>query len=335
MKIKHQLILFILLAFTTYSCDWSKSGKQKSKGRPNEILLVTDDPKYWSGTPGLQIRDFFTQPFYGLPQAEPAYNVINVNLKDFNALFKTYRDVIIIEVKPGQDSVLVETNKDVWATPQRVVKIVANSDSAIAKAFEVRKEAIFALFEEVEMERLAIANQVASQTKITTAIENRFGISLLIPAGFNIAKEFDNFMWIRQEASKYSYGLILYSIPYKDTAAFNPLNLFAVRDQFLKENIPGPTQGSFMKTAFNEIPPQSKIIDFKGLFAVETRGLWELENDFMGGPFLSYTFVNFYTQKQITISGYVYAPGTEKREHIRQIEAILNSMEFPEKKTAR
>lgn len=328
MRTKIRCSLFILLIFFSFSCDRSKSGTQKSKGRPNEILVVTDDPKYWSGMPGSEIREFLTQPVYGLPQPEPAYNLINVNSKDFNALFKTFRDVLIIEVKPELDSIIVETKKNLWAFPQRVVRISGKSDSAVAQAFLMRKEAIFSLFEEVEMERLSIANQVAAQTKITSAIEKRFGINIKVPAGFKVSKEFENFMWIRQEASKFSYGLILYSLPYKDTAAFNPLTLLSVRDRFLKENIPGPIAGSYMKTAIEEVPPQSKIIDFKGLFAVETRGLWELENDFMGGPFLSYTFVNFYTQKLITISGYVYAPGTTKREHMRQIEAILNSMAF-------
>jgi len=332
MRFRFPALILLIVLFTGVSCKWEKSGKPRSKGRPNEILLVTDDPKYWSGSPGLEIRNFFSQPVYGLPQPEPAYNLVNISSADFSARFKTYRDVFIVEIKPGQDSVVVETNKDLWASPQRVVRMVGNSDSAIVQAFEVRKEAIFSLFEEVEMERLAIANKVAAQKKVSESIEKKFGINLLIPAGFNIAKEFDNFMWIRQEANKFSYGLIIYSLPYKDTAAFNPLNLLAVRDRFLKEHIPGPAQGSYMKTAFDIIPPESKIIDFKGLFAVETRGLWELENDFMGGPFLSYTFVNFYTQKQITISGYVYAPGDEKREHMRQIEAILNSMKFPEAK---
>jgi hypothetical protein len=68
--------------------------------------------------------------------------------------------------------------------------------------------------------------------------------------------------------------------------------------------------------------------DFLVEYAVEIRGIWKVHNDFMGGPFVSYTFVNPNNNKIITLYGYVYKPNTEKRDLLRQVETILYSVSF-------
>ncbi len=66
---------------------------------------------------------------------------------------------------------------------------------------------------------------------------------------------------------------------------------------------------------------------------METRGVWNVVGDFMAGPFLSYTVVDERHGRLITLEGYVYAPNKPKRDYLRQMEAILYSLEIP-KKTA-
>jgi len=80
-------------------------------------------------------------------------------------------------------------------------------------------------------------------------------------------------------------------------------------------------------------PPATKRIDFKGHFAVEMRGMWDLEGDFMGGPFLSYTFVDPRNNRIFTIDGFVYNPNEEKKDLVRQLEAILYTLDFPQQTT--
>ncbi len=85
-----------------------------------------------------------------------------------------------------------------------------------------------------------------------------------------------------------------------------------------------------MKIADELIEVQSKEVNFKDMYAVEIRGLWDVYNDFMGGPFLSYTFVDEIRNKVITIDSYVYAPKGQKRIFMKEMEAILYSFEFVE-----
>ena len=97
----------------------------------------------------------------------------------------------------------------------------------------------------------------------------------------------------------------------------------------MKQYIPGPSNGSYMKTDQEYFPPESRVIgDFATDYAVKTAGLWMLENDFMGGPFLSYSFVDPKNQELITLCGYVYQPNKKKRDLLRQLEAIMYSVDF-------
>jgi hypothetical protein len=88
-----------------------------------------------------------------------------------------------------------------------------------------------------------------------------------------------------------------------------------------------------MITSTEVIPPDFKrTSNFSTGFAVETRGLWKVVHDFMGGPFISYTFIDKYTNNIVTAEGYLYSPGTEQRKFALQIEALLNTIKVVDKK---
>ena len=55
----------------------------------------------------------------------------------------------------------------------------------------------------------------------------------------------------------------------------------------------------------------------------------------MSGPFLNYTFVDEENNRVVTIDAFVYAPKDKKRIHMKEMEAILYSLEFlnPETET--
>ena len=66
-------------------------------------------------------------------------------------------------------------------------------------------------------------------------------------------------------------------------------------------------------------------------YAAELRGLWKMENGIsMGGPFVSITTLDEKRNKVVTVEGFVFAAGLEKRNYLRQVEAIVLSLEIPE-----
>ena len=77
-----------------------------------------------------------------------------------------------------------------------------------------------------------------------------------------------------------------------------------------------------------DIFPGSSNFDYNGRSIVELRGLWEAYNDFMGGPFVSHSFLSPDRKEIVTLDGFVYAPRYDKRSYLRQVEACLYSFEW-------
>jgi hypothetical protein len=220
---------------------------------------------------------------------------------------------------------------NLWAQPQRVFKITAPDEDSWVSAFDEQKENFLSLFDQSERERLMNIYRPTADYKVINEVEKTFGFKLLIPEGFYVAKNEVNFMWIRKELTDYGQGLILYTRPYRDTAELSTSRLIYVRDSLLYRHIPGPLEGSFMSTEKEFVLPQSHAIsNFSTSYTIETRGLWNVVGDFMAGPFVAYTVVDEVHGRLITAEGYVYAPGKDKRDFLRQLEAILYTLELPQ-----
>ena len=60
------------------------------------------------------------------------------------------------------------------------------------------------------------------------------------------------------------------------------------------------------------------------------RGLWRMEGDMMGGPFVSVARLDEQNNRVVVAEGFVYAPETDKRNFIRRIEAALYTLRLPD-----
>jgi hypothetical protein len=66
----------------------------------------------------------------------------------------------------------------------------------------------------------------------------------------------------------------------------------------------------------------------KGKEAFETKGTWELKNDFMAGPFINYAIKDEANQRYLVVEGFCYNPSTSKRDLMHELEAIIKSITF-------
>ena len=328
------LILGISGLFLT-SCN-KEVRHDRSTGRTNEILVVTNSKAQWNGEIGFVISSFFEQTLAGLPQDEPMFKLFNVAEKDFNKLFKSQHNILIIDINNKFTEPLVETRKDYWSKPQRVIKITAPDIVSFRKVFNEHSTAFLKAFNKLEIQRINKQFAMARSVSIINTLYEKFGFSMQIPGGFIVAAQSDHFMWLRQSMHRVKQdvelGIIIYERPYSDTSAFSPEKILLTRDSLTSAFIPGPSEGSYMILSRDFIEPVfSRIDNFVTGFAVETRGLWMVEHDFMGGPFISYTFVDPKLERVITVDGYVYNPSGLKRNFIRQLEAILHTIDFRSK----
>ena len=102
------------------------------------------------------------------------------------------------------------------------------------------------------------------------------------------------------------------------------------------KRIPGPSDGSYMATVtripnieddgYVDFVPQRKVLKINGKEWIELRGFWDVEHDFMGGPFVSYT--TLHNGKLLTIDCYVYSPKYGKRNFLRPLEHLVYGVTF-------
>ena len=94
-------------------------------------------------------------------------------------------------------------------------------------------------------------------------------------------------------------------------------------------NVPGMRDNSYM-TLNKVIEPGFRNITYRGMNMVEMRGLWEVENDYMGGPFVCHIFPDQERKNIIILNAFVYAPKYDKRKYLRQVESIIYSFNWQE-----
>jgi len=317
----------LIIAFTLASCSESKTKGPNSTGRGSEIIVVCEK-RVWNSPAGDTIRGLLMQNMEGLPEAEPEYTLINIPEKDFSKFLQPHRNVLIIDIKPQNTESKVETLKNVWSHPQRVIKVKASSDTGFISLFAKHGSAIKELFNQNERARFSAQNALSRNFEIEKTLADTFGIKMVVSKDFYKAKKMNDFVWLRSEATTMSLGLLIYTFPYKDTSQINPGAVLAARDRYTKLYIPGSVDGSYMTTEREYYEPVTRKILFKGLYALETRGLWRTEGDFMGGPFVNYTIVDAPRQRIVVFDGYVYYPNKSKRNYVRQLESIIWGAEF-------
>ena len=324
------IFAFLFLAFT--GC---KSGNEKSKvfkpnfsGEAGEILVVVEK-KIWDDTLGKAMKYIFQQEIYGLPQPEPMFTLMNINPEGFEKLYQTHRNIIIVRIADKYQKPALKLQEDVWAHPQKVMNVAGSADTAVIRKLMDQQEKMRSLFRSADRNRLIDYFRKNEKQKIRNQLIKEHHVSLTVPVGYNIDKSEKDFIWIAHETTNMSQGIFVYHYPYEDPSTFTKSYLLDKRNEYLKKYVPGPTQGSYMTTENRFIDPRFEEIVYKERYFARMRGLWRVENDFMGGPFISLTTLDKARNRVVTVEGYVYAPQFDKRKYIRQLEAILYTLKIP------
>jgi hypothetical protein len=328
----HILLILGYISIALYSCNFMESGLPRSSGSINELLIVTDSPSQWEDEIGDSISAFFARDQVGLPQPEPVFDITNISAANLGAVSRKLHNIFIAEINPKIISVSFTVKKNVWSDPQRIIKIAAPDEKSFLSEFDLRKDTITKVYDQLERQRTLLLDGKSFEINAAEAIRNRFLINLSVPGGFYIAKETPDFMWLRHKFTKPTQdtelGIFIYSSENSDTNVFNPKHIITWRNMIIWQNMITPT-GNPMKVSEEYITPVFNVIpDFPAGYAIETRGLWEIHNDFMGGSFVSYTFRHPETNKVITLDGYVYNPNNDKKDFIRRLESIFWAVRY-------
>lgn len=323
------LFIFIFGLFNQ-GCNPKTSGKllPNITGKSGEVIIIIE-PSYWSGATGDTLKKIFTQLYPSLPQEEAIFTIAHIKHADFNYVFKTHRNLIFIDFNKdiSKDSTQIIIKKNIWAHGQLIFDCKARNDIKMAEAISKQRSKIVSLINGKERERITRSYNKLPERKIISYLKNKFSINMPVPAGYHLNIDTTNFAWISREEPDLSQGLIVYSYSYSDTNTFTLNYLVKKRNNFLKKYLPGPLDGTWMTTE-NRIGLNFNEFTYHNHYFAEVRGLWRVENDFMGGPFVSVTTLDKKRNRIITAEGYFYGPKFKKREYVRQLETIIYNLKI-------
>ena len=309
---KTAIILFFLI--TALSCsDNQQKLLPASSGNINNISVVTND-ELWEGAVGEVIRENFGRPIYGLPQIEPIFSLSHIPSKVFSGFATKSRTILKIDVS---ENVGVFNFKNTYASPQRIIQITANSPDKIIEIINENLNSIYSTmyFNEIQEKQRRISKNLNK----TQAIKKNTGVSLKFPSAYRVAKADTNFVWIRRDIETGSVNLFIHRQRNQTEQS-----IIEKRDSISKIYIPGPVENTYMSTDLI-YTPNTQQINVGGKQVFETRGLWEIEDQFMAGPFLNFQ-IKLGDDDFIMLDGFVYSPGSTKREYIFELEAIMRSL---------
>lgn len=319
-------LIFFLLVMLVSSCGENMM-IPSSSGRPYEVLVVIDD-SMWQRPAGRALFDVLDTDVPGLPQPERSFHISQTDPRRFSRTLNIFRNIIKVEMDPTQYSqTKIKYDKDVYAHPQVVMKIQTPNEEDMAAYMKKHSQEMIDFFTKVEMNRLADELEKKHSTVVAELAKGIFDCELWAPNEIKSYKKGKDFFWTSSNGASSLVNICMYSYPYEGPETFNKEYVIAKRDSVMKENIPGAKPYMYMAT--DEKCTTIEPIVIKGQYALEMRGLWVMERDGMGGPFVSHSRVDTENNRVVVVEGFVYAPEKMKRGLIRRLEGSLYTLCLP------
>ncbi len=322
-------------------------------GKTSEVVVIADED-VWEGTAGDTFRYYFSSAYLILPQPEPILDIRHLtpqqlvndpmlrelrtyvllgNLKDVESpttkMIK--KDIGEEKVKRALDNpnfhTVVGHNK--WARGQMLTFIFGKSEDAIADNVKSSYPTIAKRIHEFDQKQIGTLAYIKGRNHgVEKVIKDKLGAEMKIPQEYFVAVDEENTVWLRKETPKVSFNIFVHKLPYTSQAQFTQKSIRSIRDTLGKRHVTTEIEGAFMRTNDVDLPMFVKTMELDGSYTVEARGIWDLVNDFMGGPFIGYLIHNKSTNELLYVEGFIHAPTTTKRKSMQLLEHILRQTKF-------
>jgi len=315
-------IICLLLGNFMMSCTMSSSTLPNAQGSAGDVLIVMRDT-HWNGVYGDSVRSYLTEPVWGLPAPEPMFTLSHQ--VELTSYAKKYRNIVVFNIDPGFEGTRLVYKSDPYARNQSIFNIEApTADSAVVCMYR-NKNKIVAHFLMRDRDAI-IADYKRSKTKfVTDKVLEKFQVDILIPKPFVMSVEKDDFVWISREEGERQWGILMWKEPYVRKTQLLTDSLIFKMNAMTRRNVPGSVTGSYMADE-PLVPPEVKIFEKNDVYTVQLNGLWQMQNGWLGGPYVNHTIVDIKRGQIVTAMGFIYYPNRDKRQMVRQLEAILYTM---------
>jgi hypothetical protein len=322
---KVQFFLLLTVVFFLSCNNKRDTSTEKTTGEINTISVLIDD-QLWKGEIGDSVRNKFASSVIGLPQEEPQFTINQYPIKFLEGYVVNSRNSIVIKKEAISR---FEIKKNEFASPQNVFYVSGRNTIEIIDTIEKHSPDIIRIMRQTEIAE----NQRINDTALLKPerIKKKFKIALNIPKGYNSVLTRKKFVWFKKEITGGSTSLLIYQVPIKNIKNYRNSNvmnnIIRMRDSIGSLYIHGTERYSKMITE-QAYSPYFFNTKLDGRITYETKGTWEMKNDFMSGPFINYCITDYKNRRVLVLEGFCYAPSKKKRDLMFELEAIIKSVKF-------
>ena len=321
-------------------------------GRINS-LVVLGDSTLWNDGAADSVAFFFEAPYIILPQPEPIFDVRFIEPERLAAepAWQQLRNYVVLadlsdtdspttemvrgdmtdaklqQVKEEGFGTAVANNK--WATGQQLIYMIGRDRRELLAGMSTVYPAVVKRLQAREDERLKVTTYFEGvNRKLRDTIREMTGASIDVPGGYvRVPLDADDLVWLRREVQGASLNIMVTRVPYENQQQLSKEGMKAIINDIGREYVSSTTEGTYMKVNDTDLPLFTETMQLNGKFAIEGRGIWEIQNDFLAGPFVSYLINDEADRQLVLVDAFVYAPGRKKRDLMEELVQVIRTAE--------
>jgi hypothetical protein len=297
---------------------------------------------------GDALRDIFLEPIPGLPQEEAYFNPRFVRPQDLNSVLKLVKNLVYVatldDKTPGgqillrnftknsierikkDPSLFMFSKSDQFARGQEVLHLFGNNDQELVENLYENEEKLREHFLKLERKRLRSSLfKTRERKKLENVIRKKHDFHIRIPYEYELAKQQDNFVWLRHYDQVVDKNIYIFYKNYESEDVFQAEEIVDLRNEIGQTYLKDVEKPDIYMTTEERFLPETQEVNFNGKYAIQSRSLWKLSDLSRGGPFLSYIFVDEELNRLYYIEGYIDSPGVDKRDNIIELNALLHT----------
>mgnify|MGYP001336676029 CR=1 FL=1 len=323
-------------------------------GKINQVLIISDS-SVWKGLPGDTFFYYFTAPYILLPQPEPIFDINHLTMEELakQSVKKEFRTIIFLadlnnlnspttrqvladigpekmaEAKKDQGYTVI-VGHDKWARSQLLFYVAGFGEKKLVENIVKNFPAIARRINEKDNEIVkATAYQAGENADLEAEVKTLYNLNLKVPGDFKKVKYYTNTqtLWMRRDAREVVANILIHKIPYTNKSQLTKEGIKEIRNSIGK-HITTRQPNSFMRINDVDLPLFVENTTLNNVYTVQAKGIWDIENDFMGGPFVSNLMLNPKTNELVLVDGFIYAPSKDKRNYMQELEFIIASAQF-------
>lgn len=327
---KYGVFMVCLMAMVLGSCSSSSTKKGRSTsssiGQPSEVLLVLDKEVMGSDLKDT-LKALLECDMPGLNQSEPFFRVSRVPNSIYKGEMLKMHSKLLVQIDRKLEDCEVKLAYDVDAKPQIQMLLTAPTVENLRGYLAVNADRLRRILYDYQLSMQQPYLRKHYSKPLREAVK-AMGYDALFPEEISYVKKGKNCVWGSSRTSEKQLNVVFYHYPSDGSELADIHRMAQVRDSVMQVNIPGSRPDQWMETVWEQDEPvaQLGLYQHEGETVTEIRGLWQMRNGAMGGPFVDYCWYDPDRHEVVVAEGFVFSPSTEKRDLVRRVEAGIRTI---------